>query len=289
MPEPSVSEILNINADPERGTGEPAVVYDNSQVLSLLNQNARANQENQWRRYNRYLNDYETRLKEAQDISGLEVADSDREYLKGKLTTLLSGALDNPTAIYSPEFNSELSKIKADATSSKLGRNFGEENLKWMAANPEWSTDENKELVLDYLNNQTIEKGGRKPFALNYPDVFDYQKYFSGVKDLNKEMINANRVDEKQELIFQRQDKKFKYDPFIKSVEVGYDSNKQIQKRAQKDFNSLSPELKKQFEDAKDYWVNLGSKYFGSPGFTDIIEQGEEIIKPYNAPGEKIR
>lgn len=289
MPEPSVSEILNVNADPERGTGEPAVVYDNSQVLNLLNQNARANQENQWRRYTRFLDDYQNRLKTRQDIAELNVADSDREYLKQQATDLFKTALDNPTAIYSPEFNNKLGQIKSDATSSKLARDFAEKNLQWMAIHPELNTEENKAKVLDYIDGQTVEGGGRATFTLDLPDIFDTQKYFGELRKDPRviEMINANRVDPKQELIYQRQDKKYKYKPFLELVKMGYDSTPQIRTKAEKDFNALPPEVKRNFEDAKDYWVNFGSKHFGSPGFDDIIEQGEEIIKPYNAPGEK--
>ena len=38
--EPSLSEIENINADPQLGTGTPAVLVDNSKLLETINQNA---------------------------------------------------------------------------------------------------------------------------------------------------------------------------------------------------------------------------------------------------------
>lgn len=289
MQEPSVSEILNINADPERGTGEPAVVYNNSQVLSQLNQNALANQQNQWNRYNRFLNDYQDRLKTRQDIADMQVADSDREFLKKEATDLFKTALDNPNAIYSPEFNNKLGEIKSNATSSKLARDFTEKNLEFIVTHPDFNTDENKEKILNYIDGQTVEDGGRATYTLDAPDIFDAQKYFGELRKDPRvvEKINANRVDEKKELIYQRQDSKYKYQPFLELVKMGYESTPQIQKKAQRDFNALPKEIKSNFEDAKDYWVNFGSKHFGSPGFTDVTEQGEEIIKPYNAPGEQ--
>ena len=79
---PSLQEIEKVNTDPELGTGEPAVVYNNAPLINQLNQNAQLNQANQWRRYTQFLNDYQERLKTRQDIADIQVADSDRDYLK---------------------------------------------------------------------------------------------------------------------------------------------------------------------------------------------------------------
>ncbi|MEY2703359.1 MAG: hypothetical protein RLY43_1998 [Bacteroidota bacterium] len=271
---PSLSEIENVAIDAQRGSGEPATIIDNSKLLDILNQNAIVAANNDWNRYNRFLTDYETRIKSAQDIMDKEVADSDREYLKKRTVDILKTALDDPYKIYSPEFNNGLAQVRADATSSKMARDFAEKNLSFLATNPTLNTEENKAKVLDYLDRQTVEKGGRKTFTLDMPNMFNRRAYFAEFrKDPTvMELINANRVDEPNQRYYKRQDTKYKRDPYLQLVASGYDATPEIQKMAKAEFEALDPSLKSQFKDPKDYWVQLGGKYFGSD--KDVIEQG---------------
>ena len=276
---PSLSEIENVAIDAQRGSGEPATIIDNTKLLDILNQNAIQNANNDWVRYNRFLTDYETRIKSAQDIMDKEVADSDREYLKKRTVDILKTALDDPYKIYSPEFNNGLAQVRADATSSKMARDFAEKNLSFLATTPTLNTEENKAKVLDYLDRQTVEKGGRKTFTLDMPDMFNRGEYFKLLRDdpRVKELINANRIDEPNQRYYKRQDTKYKRDPYLQLISLGYDSNPKIQKTAKAEFEALDPSLKSQFKDPKDYWVQLGGKHFGSD--KDVIEQGKEDME----------
>lgn len=287
MAEPTLNEIANINADPERATGQPAVVYDDKPLLDSINQNAQLKAANDWKKYQQFLGDYETRIKNQQEIADKEVADSDREYLKSQSIDLFKDALSDPYKIYSPEFNTKLAGIRANAISSKAARDFAEKNAQFIVQHPEFNTDENKAKIDDYLHNQTVQDGGRKMFTLDVPDVFDTVANFSALRNdpRVKEMVNANRVDEKQGLTYERQDTKYKYKPFLELVKLQYESTPQIQRKAKRDFESLPENVKRNFEDARDYWVNFGSRHFGS--FDDVTEQGKEVIQNYNAPMQK--
>jgi hypothetical protein len=276
MPEPTLKEIEQMNVDPEIATGQPAVVYDNSQLLNILNQNAMFKAQNDWAKYNKFLDDYQERLKTRNDIAGLEIADSDRDYLNRQSIDLFKTAFDNPMAIYSPEFNNKLAKIKSEAVSSKTARDFAEKNLQYIYLHPELNTEENKQMIKDYLDVQTIEKGGRKIPLLNLPDVFNMQQYFTGIKELTKETINAGGLSPDEQYFIERLDTKYKYKPYIELLKSSFETDPKIRNKAKKDFDELPENIKSNFEDAKDYWVNLGSKYFGA--YDDIVIPGKENI-----------
>lgn len=277
MAEPTLKEIESARIDPEIGTGQPAVVYDDSQLLQSINQNAQFKAKNDWAKYQQFIGDYENTLNNVQAIADKEVADSDRDYLKKESVDLLSSVLGDPNKIYSPEFNGKLANIRANAASSKAARDFAERNAYFMLTNPQFNTDENKAKIDDYLNKQTVKSGGRKMFTLGMPEVFDNVGYFDALKKSTGQTIDASFISPDQQFIHERQDTKYGYKPFIELVKLGYESNPKIQKKAQKDFESLPPEIKRNFEDAKDYWVNFGSKHFG--GYDDITMQGKEDIK----------
>jgi len=284
---PSLTEIESKNIDPQLGTGQPAVTFDDSKLLDSINQNAQFKADNDWRKYQQFLTDYQDRLKNQQDIADKAIADSDREYLKKQSVDLFKDALDNPYQIYNPEFNTKLASIRAEAVSSKQARDFAEKNAEFLVTHPEFNTPENKAIIKDYIDGQTVEKGGRKVPLLNVPDVFDSVAYFGQLRSdpRVKEMINANRIDEQKGLTFERQDTKYKYKPFLELIKLGYESKPEIQRIAKRDFEALPPNVKSNFEDPRDYWVNFGSKHFG--GFDDVTEQGKEVIQAYNIPLQK--
>lgn len=277
---PTITEIEGRNIDPELGSGNPAVVYDDRQLLNILNQNAQFKAANDWRKYQQFLGDYEAKLKTQQDIADLAVADSDREWLKKESVSLFKDALSDPYKIYSPEFNSKLANIKANATSSKQARDFAEKNAQWIAIHPEFNTEENRAKIADFIDGQTVETGGRKFFTLDAPDVFDYIGFTGDLKKDPSVMqtINESRVSPDKSLIFERQDTKYLRDPYLRLSEVSYDTNPKVKRYAQKLFDGLSDVQKRKIGDPKALWLQLSGKAFGSD--TDILQQGKEQIQP---------
>lgn len=277
---PSIQEIEGRVIDPELGTGEPAVINDNGQLLNILNQNAQFKAANDWRKYQQFLGDYEQKLKTQQDIADLSVADSDRDWLKKESVSLFKDALSDPYKIYSPEFNSKLANIKANAVSSKQARDFAEKNAQWITLHPEFNTDENKAKIADFIDGQTVEKGGRKFFTLDAPDVFDYMGFTGDLKKDPSVMqtINESRVSPDKSLIYERQDTKYLRDPYLRLSEVSYETNPKVKRYAQRLFDGLSEIQKKQIGDPKTLWLQLAGKAFGSD--KDILQQGKEQIQP---------
>jgi len=98
------------------------------------------------------------------------------------------------------------------------------------------------------------------------------------LKDLTKSTIDASYISPDNQFIHERQDTKYGYKPFLELIKAGYDSDPKIRKKAKADFDSLPADVKANFEDPKDYWLNFGSKHFGA--YDDIINQGKENIQP---------
>ncbi|MFK5283379.1 hypothetical protein ACI3PL_27775, partial [Lacticaseibacillus paracasei] len=81
------------------------------------------------------------------------------------------------------ELNTKLANLRADATSSKTARDYADMNIKQMLVTPSLNTEENRALINDFTQNQTIEKGGRKAPILSIADVLDRDAYFNGLAE----------------------------------------------------------------------------------------------------------
>lgn len=281
MAEPTLKDIEQARIDPEIATGQPAVVYDNSQLLDTINKNAQFKAQEDWKKYQQLLGDYQNRLQNQQDIADKPVADSDRDYLKQQSVDLFKDALSDPYKIYSPDFNNKLAGIRADAVSSKLARDYAEENAKFLVTHPEFNTDENKQKIQDYLQNQTVKDGGRKIFTLDIPDVIDTQKLFGGIlKDpsvYSKESIDVPVQGGKY--IENTITEKYKRQPFIdKSIALLDIPN--VKKYAQARYDELPDTVKSQYPKLQDFWGNFAAKYFNSP--TDIVNTAKKLREDKN-------
>lgn len=261
--EPSLSELSNVAVDADLATGgSPRVVENNQQMLNILNQNAQFVAQNDWNKYKTFLGDLENKYKSIQDQADKQVAEADRPYLKKQATDLLKGALKDPYAIYSPEFNSKLSSLTADATSSKMANDYAQEHQKFITLNPTWNTEDNNNKVKDYLENQTLEKGGRKTFALDAPDLVDNMALFGGLKKAaTKSAVTDNLLPDGT---FNKvTTETTKYDDYLNQAKLSL-TTPSVKKHAQSLYNSLPEEVKSQYKDVDEFWADLATKHFGS-------------------------
>lgn len=79
--EPSLSELSNLPVRPELGGGELTPLIDSSKVVDTLNQNARYQAENTYRKYNEFLQNKKELFANIADLQKLDVAPQDRQYL----------------------------------------------------------------------------------------------------------------------------------------------------------------------------------------------------------------
>lgn len=180
--EPSLSELTNIQPNAAIGGSESTPVIDNTKIVDNLNQNARYQAENAYRKYNQFLENKKELFKNISDIQGLETAPEDRDILQKQAADVLGTILKDPSVITGgrgyDELQGKISKFKADAMLSKQNKLDYDSNELFMARNPELYTDENKGLQETFLKSPL---GTRKTIQLQMPTIFDEKGAIEGI------------------------------------------------------------------------------------------------------------
>jgi hypothetical protein len=184
MPEPGLSEILNFNADPQRGTGTPAVVYDSNNLINTLNDAAQYRAENVWRKYNMFMGNLKEVYKDLNEIAKQPILTEDREKIKGGMAQILKKISADPQGFFGgggkyQETLGEIAKLQTDVTESKQNALYDEAHRQYFYANPELDTQENR-LLLDGFRKQQL--GQRSPYLLKLPGLFDAKAIADSLK-----------------------------------------------------------------------------------------------------------
>ena len=176
--EPSLGEILSVRADPEEATGNTGYVVDNRDLVRNLTQAAQFKAQNDWKKYNLFLDETKELYKRADEIAAMEVAPQDRERLEKEMTGFLNDMATNPKDFFSSvgsakgkELQERLINWRKDATTSKNDRLWDLRNREFLMANPDHDTPENRAKIEGFLNNQKL--GGRQPYILEMPGIYD--------------------------------------------------------------------------------------------------------------------
>lgn len=289
MAEPSLQELSYIQADPERGTGTPAVVIDNTELLQTINNNARLKAENDWRKYNRFLDDLSNVYQNQLDTSSMEVATDDRPYLEESTKEIFSDIMNNPKAIYSPEINNKISKLRSDATESKQNRLFDWAHRQYIMQNPDLNTEENQLAISDYWKNPL---GTRKPYSLNLPDIFDSVGAFEGLRDLYSQGYADTFTTPDNQFIIEEKGTEFFREPFLKGAQSLYEigqtkRGKPIKVWVEKRFNEMSPEMQQKVGSPENLWKSLAEKFFGfDTDYKSVKDRSQKANTNYLAKDE---
>lgn len=178
MPEPSLSEITNLKVDPELGTGNTGYVVDNRDLVRNIIQAGQFKAQNDWKKYNLFLEDTKEKYKDAQEIAAMDVAPQDRDRLEKEMTGFLNDMATNPKDFFSSvgsakgkELQQRLIDWRKDATTSKNDNLWDKQNRKFLAENPDHDTPENRAKIEGFLTNQKL--GGRQPYILDMPGTYD--------------------------------------------------------------------------------------------------------------------
>ena len=191
MPEPSLSELTNIHTDADLGTGAPAVILDNRDLVHTLNQNAQFRAENDWRRYTDFQNKLKGVFQDANAIADIETMDQDKPELKKRLGEALGKIEKNPHAFFSgngaefAQINGDLAKLRADSISSKQNNVYDMANRAYITRDPSLNTDENKRMI-EGFSKQPL--GKRQAYLLNLPGVFDPATIGKQINELTKKV-----------------------------------------------------------------------------------------------------
>lgn len=279
---PSLSEIVNVPADPERGSGEPAVVYDNRNFLQTLNQQAQFKAENDWRKYNMFINNLKEVYKDMDTIQAQDVLTEDREYLGQQAKDIFADVLKNPNAIYSPELQSKIGKLRSETVESKQNNLFDKANREFLTRNPELNTESNKSKITEFLKGPL---GKRQAYNLDMPYIVDLDViHDSIIKDpsVSQPWADSQVTDE---FIVESSGTNYLRNPYLKAWDesLNFDQDKYgrpIAGYAQQLYNQLPEAQRKKWDQnggVKAFWHSIGESRFGSE--KDIRTQSKENVQ----------
>lgn len=288
MPEPSLQEITNVAVDPERGTGEPAVVYDQSEMVRNLNQSAQFKAQQDWQKYQFFVKNLQDVYKNVDDINAMQVMTEDKKYLEGESAKVFSDILKDPKAIYSPELQQKIGKLKSEATESKQNQIFDLAHRQFINQNPELNTDENKQTI-DGFRAKPL--GQRKAYSLNMPTIFDIDTFKQSIltHPTVKTQFAESTVTPDNQFIKEIAGNKYDRTKFMEAWNLGLGTKSDKYGHSIK---GAADQMFKQLSDTdKDYWNKngglpafwnyIGEKSFG--GDKDIIEKVKDVTN--NNPG----
>lgn len=281
MPEPSLSELSNIQSDAALGTaGLTDFVPKMHEVNAQIYDAAKFKAQMDWAKYQQFLSNFKEIVKEGRDINQMSLASPDREYLQGQLADVFKQIAKNPKNNLGGnglvDIESKLSKIQSDAAQSKQDNLFDTYNRAFLDRVPDMKTDANKAKVDGYLNQKL---GTRQPYMLDAPEPeFDANKLFSGIlksstKPFSETKLNpvdANGVPLKGYIQTETGDE---VNP--KSIRglwnLALTDNPKTAKSIQKRYDSLP-------KDVKDYYDKNGGvgKFFDDLGVSHLLAQFPE-------------
>lgn len=270
MAEPTLGEITNISADPERGTGTPAVVTDSSPIVSAVQSMAKAKMENDWRKYTAFQANLKDLYKNAQDIEAMEMAPQDREALQKQIGGIFQQIGDDPQGFFGggpkmTKIQQQLGGILSSATQSKQDHMYDVAHREFLTRNPGWATPDNMKKVDSYLDQPL---GKRKPFLLQPTPVLDFDAMSSSINGVIGKNVSGtgftgvdkagNQVPGDQYIV-KTKGKQYPTDRYMALAESSWDTAGQygIKNRdaAEGLFKELPPETQKAYGSAKNWYL----------------------------------
>lgn len=258
---PTLGEFTNMTVDPERGTGQPAVVYDDRQLSHQLNQSAQFNAENQWRKYTFFLGNLKDMYKDVNEIAKQPIMEEDVPQLRSDMGDIIKEIGQNPQGFFGggPKYNEiqgKIAQLQSKATESRGNQLFNAAHREAILRNPEWNSEDNKALI-EGFRKQPL--GSRQLYQFDLPGMYDPNalatKLNAAVKSetaFSQSVGNGRWIQKGRNIVYDRP----KYDQL--SDQAYYQNDERgvpLAKTAQKRFDKLPSDFKSQFKDAKDWFV----------------------------------
>lgn len=259
MPEPTLGELNAIQGNAELGTGSPAVILDNRDLVHTLNQNAQFKAENDWRKYATFQNNLKEIYKDAGSIADIETFEADKPALKARMGEVLNKIQQDPHAFFSgngagfAQISGELAKMKADAIASKQNNLYDKAHREYILRDPALNTEENKRIIDNY-SKQPL--GKRQAYALNLPGMFDPAVLGKQINELTKSVQPYTKFIDEGKFIESGTETKYDRTKWHQIADSLYNMNddrgNMLRNTIQQRFDQLPPDVKKQYEDQPD-------------------------------------
>lgn len=264
---PSLGELSNINADPERGTGEPAVVFTGGQdMVRNLNENARFAAQQDRDNYKMFQNNLKEAYARGDAIANTDVAPQDKDAIQKRLADVLGKIAENPSffkgGAEATKLTGELQKVQSDATRSKNDYVYDIAHRDFLERNPSMQTDENKSKISEFSSKPL---GERKPFLLETAPIVDIGKLKDDLladPTVKQTGVDVRPVGNNGEFNQEFETTTYKYQPFKQRWNLALDANPDIKRYAQNLYSKI-PDAQKQGTTLEDFWSGLGDRAFG--------------------------
>ena len=271
MPEPGLSEIVNMTVDPERGTGTPAVVYDSKPLIAQLNQSAQYKAENDWRKYNVFLGNLKEVYKDLGEIAKMPVMTQDQPYLKEQMATILKEVSEDPKGFFGggakyQDVLGKISKLQSDATESKQNSAYDFAHRNYFYRNPELDTPENRQLIDSY----GVQKlGTRQPYLMKLPALFDAKAMADQINATIKEDFQNEEASPDNQFLIKTFGTKYSPEKYRGVASQLYEEADKrgtpIRETIEKRYEQMPASVKERYADsknpAKDWFLDLMDAY----------------------------
>jgi hypothetical protein len=299
MPEPGLSEIVNMQVDPERATGTPAVVYDNRELMRAVNDNAQMRAHRQHQRYNMFLNNLKDIYKDLGEIAKQPIMTEDRPVIQTKMAEIFKEISRDPQGYFGggakfAELQGKISELQSSTTESKQNNLFDAAHSEFFYRNPELATDENR-AVIDEFRKKKL--GQREPYQLRLPGLFDPVAISKVVNGLVKEDFTEAKITPDEQFIETTKGIRFNPDKYNKLADTFYmlpDARGiQLRETLKKRFDSLPDELKSNYKDqpdpVKSWYIDLMDQYRSRDELNTEIKHNPNWKNPQELALEKFK
>lgn len=259
MAEPTLGELTHLGSESGLGTGAPAVILDNRDLVHTLNSNAQFKAQNDWNKYTTFQNNLKEVFRDVDSIADIETMEQDKAELKRRTGDVLKKIMQNPHGFFSgkaqnfTEIQGELARIKSDAVASKQNNVFDQAHRQYILRDPSLNTEENKKIIENY-SKQPL--GKRQPYMLNLPGMFDPAVLGKQLNELTKSVKPYTRFTPDNKFIESGTETSYDPDKWNKIAESLYNMQDErgnlLRNTVQQRFSQLPPEVQAQYNKEAD-------------------------------------
>lgn len=274
----SLSQINSFTADATLGSGQPAVVIDNSQAINNVLQAANIKAEYDWNKYQQFLKNQDNFYKNLGDLSKIEVATQDRRAIINGYKNILAQALEHPEIFHGRnqrlfgELQGASAQLMQDATESKLNRLYDLSNQQYLSKNPELQTPENIQKLQEFWKQPL---GQRENYILTLPGLFNPDELAKTINEQIEQpysetlLIGGLEGEGEQQkrlpgekYILEEEGKAYDPKRFLTLAEQAFDLQDKrgnvLRTEVQRRFTALDPSIQQQYGgNAKNWYLDL--------------------------------
>lgn len=290
---PSLSELTSIKGE---SSINPGVILDSRDAVHSLNQSAQFNAEMTQKRYAMQMQNAASIYQDLGAIEAWPIMPQDRQPIYHKIAGILDTMAEDPhAALGGPKFaevQRDLGQVRMMAATSKQDYVYNEAQDKFLQANPDMDTPDNKGKVSTF-NQQPL--GQRGKFLLNTPVKFDPEMAMGKIltqKQVAVPYAGTSFEGAHNEWMIREAGTTYRRGQALDIWNQGYDTgtdpnNQPIKRWADEQFDKIKndPAQMERFgnpKDSREFYQNVGSMMYGSKEDIQGERTSTRVANPYS-------